>query len=193
MGAVSPGFRPPAPPRRSGGHLIIIALLVVVLIVVTAIFALIFGARMISHNISIHEQRSSSGKKVVNVQTPVGSINIHEGEPVDAVELGLPVYPGARQIRGHGVPRVWVDFPGLESVDVVAAHFETPDSIRAVQDYYQRQLNGHIAQFSDNDYNGKAIIRIKQGNQEKVVALRSGGHGTEITLLRVLHGSGEAN
>lgn len=199
MSTPPPIYRPPPPPRRSTGNLIAIALLIVALIVAGAILALIYGARMISHNITVQERRSATGNKEVSIKTPVGNINVHEGERVDATTVGLPVYPGARQIRDHNAPRVWVNLPGIESLDVVAAHFHTPDPIAKVKDFYQTQLNGQAqlkgesTNFTSKDSGSRFVLEMKRNNQEKVVALKRNGDGTEITLVRVLHGSGEAN
>ncbi|MGH9435635.1 MAG: hypothetical protein ACRD06_06515 [Terriglobia bacterium] len=192
MATAPPPYRPPLPPRRSSGHLLVIAVLILALIVVGVVLALVYGARTLSRNVKIQEQQSS-GNKEISIKTPLGNVNVDQGGYVDATIVGLPIYPGARQVRNNNAPRVWVNMPGIASVDVVAAHFDTPDSIAKVKDYYQSRLGGQITKLNATNSGNHIVLEIKHDNQEKVVVLKGSGDGTSITLVRVLHGAGEAN
>lgn len=184
----------PPPPRRSSSNAVLIALLVLVLIVAAGIAAIFYSARFITRNIAVHETKSAAGNKEVSIRTPVGNINVHENPIADPSTIGLPVYPGALAVKEDKTPRVSVSLSGIESVDVVAGHFHTPDSVDKVRNYYEAELNGQITKLTAEEGKRKIVFEMKQDHQEKIVALKgSEDGGTGITLVRVLHGSGEVN
>jgi hypothetical protein len=47
---------------------------------------------------NVHEGRTASGEKKVDISTPFGSLNVNTD--VDAKDTGLPVYPGAKRVTG---------------------------------------------------------------------------------------------
>lgn len=193
MSSTPPVDRPPAPPRRSSAHPVAIALLIVATIVVIAVIGIVYSVHIISHNIRVSEQQSSAGNKEVSIKTPVGNIHLNTSQNADPALVGLPVYPGASPTKDHDSPRFSLDLPGVANVDVVAAHFMTPDPVAKVEDYYQNQLKGRITKVTAEDSGRRITLEIKRDDEEKVVALKGTSEGTSITLVRVLHGAGEVN
>lgn len=190
----SPGFIPaPQPPRRASSRGVLIALLVLLLIFAGAAAAIFFGVRIISRSVSIRERRTAAGNKVVSINTPVGSLNVRQGGQVDPALIGLPVYPGAVRMKDKDSARVNLTLPGRETVGLVTAKFQTSDALVKVKSYYQSQLNGQITNTATEDFGQKIVFRIKRNHQERVVALKNSGGGTEITLVLVRHGTAEAN
>ncbi len=189
----TPPSAPPAP-GRSSNQAILIALLIIVLIVVVGVLAIFIGLRTILHNIAIHEQKTASGGNEVSINTPVGDIRIHQGAAVDAAMLGLPLYPGAHRVEDdHDSAHVRMNFPGEQSLNVLAAKFETSDPIAKVRTFYQDQWNSQMTRFTEKNSDGSMVFEIKQGNQEKIVVLKKAGDGTRISMVRILHGAEEAN
>lgn len=193
MSATPPVYRPPMPPRRSSGHLVAVALLIVALIVVVAIIGIVYSARVISRNIKVSEQQSAAGNKEVSIKTPVGNFHVNTSHNADAALVGLPLYPGASLTKEHDSPRFSLDLPGIANVDVVAAHYATPDSIGKVEDFYRNQLKGRVTKLNAEDSGRRISLEMKRDDEEKVVALKGTNEGTSITLVRVLHGTGEVN
>ncbi|MGH9378293.1 MAG: hypothetical protein ACRD1I_05785 [Terriglobia bacterium] len=187
-----PSPAPPRPPRQAS-HGVLIALLVLALIVVSAVAALIYGVRIISRNVSVHQYQAAGGSKEVSIKTPVGSIDVNQGQQTDPALLGLPVYPGAQRAVDKDSAQVNMDFPGQQTVGMATAKFQTPDAIERVAAYYRNQLSGQISKTTTEHYGQKIVFEIKRDYMEKVVALKTSGDGTEITLVRVRHGAAEAN
>lgn len=96
---------------------------------------------------SIHEQKSADNKdKKVDIQTPFGNLKVNN--KVDVAETGLPVYPGARQVRGDehdsNAANVNMSFGGF-SLKVVAVKFESDDSPEKVLDFYRDKVKAYGA------------------------------------------------
>lgn len=187
-----PGAAPIPPGRPPSSHGVLIALLVLALIVVCAVAALIYGVRIISQNVSVHHD----GQNQVSIKTPVGSIDVNQSA-VDPSLIGLPLYPGAERERDKDSANVNLDFPGGHdtgvAVNVATAKFETPDPLNKVSAYYHDQLGGEITKTTTGRNGLGVTFEIKRDPVEKVVALKTSGSGTEITLVRVRHGAAEAN
>lgn len=180
------------PPPRSPRHAILIALLILGLIVVVGILAIFIGLRALSHSFSVHE-RNVAGNKEVTIQTPAGNIEVHKNAHVDSTSLGLPVYPGARQVEDDHSARVSVNLPGQQTFGVVAAKFETADPIEKVRDFYHNQLGSRVTKFTVKNSTGEMVFEMKSDDQEKIVALKNTGSGTRISMVRILHSAHEAN
>lgn len=193
MSTTPPVYPPPVPPRRPSGHPVAIALLIVAMIVVIAIVGIVYSVHIISRNIRVSEQQSAAGNKEVSIKTPVGNIHVNTSRDADAALVGLPLYPGASPAKDHDSPHFSLDMPGITNVDVVAAHYVTPDSIGKVDDYYRDQLKGRITKINAEDSGRRIALELKRDDEEKVVALKGTSEGTSITLVRVLHGAGEVN
>jgi len=140
----------------------------------------------------VHVSEGSGGKKEVSVRTPVGSLEINKS--VNEASLGLPIYPGATRVQDNDHEgSVNMAFGGDKGVRLVVAKFETPDSIEEVRDFYQDRIGSQVTKFREKDDEGKTVFEIKHKDSERVVALKSVRGGTQIDLVRVEHGGGEAN
>ena len=86
----------------------------------------------------------SGGTAEVDVRSPVGSVSVRTN--VEPSDTGLPVYPGARLLRGHDdtpeSANVSVGGPWF-GVKVVAATFESDDTPEQIVDFYRREMASH--------------------------------------------------
>jgi hypothetical protein len=160
---------------------------------------------------SIHTSTSSgNGQKDVDIRSPFGSISVHNGT-VDAKEIGLPVYPGAKPRSGHDddgdSDNANVNISsGLFGVKVLVQKFETDDSPDKVLDFYQKPMGkyGKVIQCSgeyhsnfhhhdmdspvscDNISSGsEKELKVGTENDQHVVAVKPQGKGSEFTLVYV--------
>ena len=178
----------PPPPPRTSGNLVAIVLLVVGLIAVVGIMAIYLGVRVLSHSVNFKVNEGASGKKEVSIQTPIGSMKVTKD--TDPGFIGLPIYPGATRVQGHDSASVNLEFPGDEKVQVAAVKFETDDAIDKVRDYYKNQLGDSVTRFKNRDEQGQIVFEMKQHDEEKIVALKTEDSKTRISLVRVIHASG---
>ena len=185
--------RPPVPPQppRSGSNIVAIALLVLALIVLVSGIAVWTGLRFLSHNLRMQVEERGGRNKEVSINTPVGSIEVHHDVNEDS--LGLPIYPGATRVKDKDSAAVNLGFGGEASVQVLAAKFETSDSLERVKAFYKEHLGSEVTKFTDQGSDGKTTFEIKTHNLEKVVALEGGGSRTLIKLVRVSFGKNESN
>ena len=181
---------PPAPPR-TGSQLLAIALLALGLIVFVSVVTIWVGVRFLARGVSVNVDERGPGAKQVSIKTPVGSLAV--AQDVDEARLGLPIYPGAKQVKGHGSAQFDLDFASEANVRVTAAKFETPDDLDAVLTFYKERLGKDVTKLIEKDPEGKTVFEIKRSGQEKIVVLQAGGAGTEIQLVRVVHGASETN
>lgn len=154
---------------------------------------------------------SSSGDKKdnnVDIRTPFGSVSVHEGN-VDARDLGLPAYPGARMRQSRDDDdsdnaNVNVSSP-FGGVKVVVQKFETDDSPDKVLDFYQKPMGkyGKVIQCSGSyhgyHHHGKdepvscdnignsseKELKVGTENDQHVVAVKPAGKGAQFTLVYV--------
>jgi hypothetical protein len=168
-----------------------IALLVLALIVLASGIAVWTGLRFLSHNLRLQVDERGDGHKEVSINTPVGSIEVHH--EVDEDSLGLPIYPGAIRVKDKDSAAVNLGFGGEASVQVLAAKFETSDSLENVKAFYKEHLGSEVTKFTDRGLGGKTSFEIKTPNLVKVVALESAGNKTQIKLVRVSLGEHESN
>lgn len=187
--------QPPSPPMppKPASHLLAIVLLILALIVVASVAAIWMGARYLSRTVRVQVEEGAGGKKSVSVKTPVGTFGVRKDEVVDESKLGLPIYPGAVQVKGEDSASVSLDLPGAQNFRIVAAKFDTQDPADKVRDYYKQHLGNEVTKYTEKDSEWKTVFEIKHNDQEKVVAIRAYGAGTRIELVRVAHGRNEAN
>jgi hypothetical protein len=90
----------------------------------------------------IHVDKDANGQeKKVQVDTPFGGVHVNTDQ-TSAVDLGLPVYPGAEAVKGddkHKSADVHLGF-GEWELRVRAVSYETPDSKEKVTDFYKKAL-----------------------------------------------------
>lgn len=90
----------------------------------------------------VHVERSANGEdKNVQVDTPFGGVHVNTDQ-TSAADLGLPVYPGAEQVRGdekHKSADVHLGF-GEWEMRVRVVSYATPDSKEQVTAFYKKAL-----------------------------------------------------
>jgi hypothetical protein len=90
----------------------------------------------------VHVERSANGEdKNVQVDTPFGGVHVNTDQ-TSAADLGLPVYPGAEQVRGdekHKSADVHMGF-GEWEMRVRVVSYATPDSKEQVTAFYKKAL-----------------------------------------------------
>lgn len=184
---------PPTPAPQSGSHVVAIALMFLALIILVSVVALWTGFRILSHSVHVQVNDAGGDKKEVSIKTPFGGIEVNKDKAVSEISLGLPIYPGAVQSKNDDSAQVSLGFFGKENVKVVAAKFDTPDSIEKVTDFYHKRLGGEVTKFTQKDHEGKTVFEIKKSDNERVVALKNNGDGTRIELVHVSHGKEDTN
>jgi hypothetical protein len=193
MGSMAPGPSQPVQAKRSPAKVLLIVGLVLALVIAASVFTIYIGVRILSHNVSVREVHSAGGGKEVAISTPVGNLDIHHGASADPALLGLPVYPGAKRMADDGNASVRASFANQRLVGVLAAKFETPDSISKVRDFYHNQLNGLATRFVEKNSDGGSVFEIKSPDQEKIVALKPEWYGTRIELVKIIFGKNVSN
>ena len=185
--------QPPVPPQppRTGSHLLAIALLALGLIICVSVMTIWVGLRIISRGVSVNVDERGSGAKQVSIKTPVGSLEV--AKEVNEARLGLPIYPGATQVKDDSSATVNLAFGQEASLQVLAAKFQTSDELATVRDFYKQRLGSEVTKFVERSPEGKTVFEIKKSGQEKIVALQSQASGTRIELVRVTHGPRESN
>ncbi|HXH51102.1 MAG TPA: hypothetical protein VNM47_17320 [Terriglobia bacterium] len=193
--AISP--TPVQPPRKPlDKHVVWAILLVIAFIIASGIFMVWFGLRILSHGVQIKVTEAGSDSKVVTVRTPIGNFRIAKEQNASDLRLGLPVYPGAARATDSGDDNsvsLSFDLPNDTNLRIAAAKFNTPDSLSKVQDFYKKQLGGEVTKITRTDREGKVVIEMNYGEQDKVVSLRPHDGGTQIHLVRIFHGHTEPN
>lgn len=90
----------------------------------------------------VHVDKGKNGEdKTVQVETPFGGVHVNTDQ-VSASDLGLPVYPGAEQVRGddhHKSADVHMGF-GEWQLRVRAVSYESSDSKDKVAAFYKKAL-----------------------------------------------------
>ena len=163
--------RPPAapPPPRTGSHLLTISLLVLALIIVVSVLTVVIGIRFLARGVKVNVAEGEAGKKEVSIKTPVGSLEVTQD--VNEARLGLPIYPGAQRSQDQGSANVNIAFGNEGGVRVVAAKFQTADSLEKVRDFYKQRLGREVTKFTQRNREGHSVFEIKRKGQEKIVAI----------------------
>jgi hypothetical protein len=206
---------PPGPPR-SASNVVAIVLLSVGLVILLSVIAVWAGVRFIERGVKVHVSDASGNTKEVSIKTPFGGLEVHKNTGVNEASLGIPLYPGATQVKDQDSATVSLAFGGSNKFRIVAGKFETPDSLSKVRDFYQGRLtaqdgafehrskidsehddfdleSGEMGNFVGLDHEGKTVFKIKRKGEVRVVALKSDMDGTRVELVRVGKGSEEAN
>ena len=194
--------RPPVPPQappppvapqppRSGSNIVAIALLVLALIVLVSGIAVWTGLRFLSHSLSVQVKEKGGSQTDLAINTPVGSMQVHKN--VSADNLDLPIYPGAIRIRDKDSATVDFGFGGEAGVHIMAARFETRDSLEAVKSFYMEHLGTAVTKFTERGSIGKSSFEIKHQDLDRVVEIETQGGKTVIKLVRISVGKGESD
>jgi hypothetical protein len=161
---------------------------------------------------SVHEKRSDSGEKKVDISTPFGNIKVDTD--VDVKDTGLPVYPGAQRIESSennkDAANVNISVGGI-GVKVVAIKYRSDDPPDKVLGFYRPRMKDFGGKFLEckdaafTTYGGsdqdKEIscdhvrsgdsVELKAGLPDKqhIVAVKPKGSGSEFALVYVVkHG-----
>jgi hypothetical protein len=140
----------PVPPKGGGGALKIILIIVGILVLLGLIAGSVIA--YIGYRASRAVRVDANGN--TTVETPWGKVSTNNDTEKIARELGVPVYPGAKQLDGSGA----VAFG--DNLSFGNAEFETGDSLEKVQQFYKQQLP-------------KAIITPVDENQCAIQAVTS--------------------
>lgn len=166
---------------------------------------------LLACSVSVKDKDEGDKNSKVDIETPVGGI--HVNEEADVRDIGLPVYPGAKQKPktddGSKSANVNVSssFFGLK---VVAIEYVSDDSPQKVIAFYQDQLKkfGNVVQCrtdkQGNDLSvslsnrGSKEVTCKGDNSGKVVELKVGtednqrlvsvepsGNGSDFALVYI--------
>lgn len=115
------------------------ALRTVTAVVVSAFSALLLAA-LLGCGITVDDKDKKNQK--VDIQTPMGSLKVNT--KVDPKEIGLAIYPGARQVSAesdHNDSSANVNISSaMFGVKVIAAKFQTDDSPDKVLQFYRKEL-----------------------------------------------------
>ena len=112
---------------------------------------------------SVNVKKNGDGEDHnVDIQTPVGGI--HVSEDASARDIGLPIYPGAKQKEKDASgdnknANVNISGPGF-AVRVIAIDYVSTDSQQKVVDYYKDQLKkyGSVVQCNTGGHVGKIDV-----------------------------------
>jgi len=119
---------------------------------------------------SVNVKKNGDGEDHnVDIQTPVGGI--HVSEDASAGDIGLPVYPGAKQKEkdsggDNKNANVNISGPGF-AVRVIAIQYVSADPQQKVIDYYKDQLKkyGNVVQCQTGEHVGNVDVN-KHGDDK---------------------------
>ncbi len=163
-------------------------------------------------SISHHRDDSGNGNKDVDIRTPFGSLSVHEGGG-DVKETGLTPYPGAKEKKDsshdrHGSGNVNIS-SSLLGLKVVALKFDSDDTPDKVLSFYRKDMgkygkvadctSGFTMSFHHHDQDAdvscddqggmghdyKEILKVGTRNNQRIVAVKPSGNGSEFTLVYV--------
>jgi len=140
---------------------------------------LVGGGLFLAHNIKVHEARDGHD---VQVETPFGSVHVQHGKSGNAASIGIPIYPGAKQLKDGG--SAMVDLSGLigdKDFQVIAGKWQTDDPIDKVEKFYEDKYPG----MNVSRHHGHVEMHSGKGHGQRVIALRDRDGSTEISLASV--------
>lgn len=183
--------QPSEPPRLSDKHTIGMAVVIIGLIIGSAIIMIWIGLRFLV-GVRANQAAGNEGSgQALTIKTPMGLLNVQED--VNRARLGLPLYPGAALARTSGSATINLQLPNDEMLRVLAARYQTRDSIEQVSKFYSQQLRQQGLRLQPQDHEGKTVFEFKQGDEDNIVAIERQGDQTWIQLARILHGAAGPN
>ncbi len=139
----------------------------------------VFSGLFLAHSIKVHESRTGND---VQVDTPFGSIHVQHHGNGTSESAGMPMYPGAKPLRGSDTATVDLsEFFGNNDLHIVAGKWETSDPIDKVQKYYEDKF----PDMSVVHHTGKVEMHSVNKHGKRIVVLCERGAGTEISLASV--------
>jgi len=174
----------PQPPRKSNNAVWWILGILGGGFAILILLGLVVAAMFIRH-VRVNE----AGKKV-EIETPVGSLELKSG---DERSTGLPIYPGATPEKSDNA-NIQVSLPQGQSVGVATEKYLTLDDLEKVTAWYVKRLgssfrreeHGYVAHSSVHTEVNDADVAFVSETSEgaRVVALKKTDAGVEISLLR---------
>lgn len=168
-------------------------------------------AAMAGCSITTHKDTSTGKEKDVDIRTPFGSISVHK-DSSGAKETGLSLYPGAqlkKDLDEHeGSANVNISSP-LFGIKVVAVKYQSDDSPEKVLAFYRKDMarygnvvdctGGFNMSFHHHDRDAevtceghggpdrryKEELKVGTENNQRVVAIKPNGNGSEFALVYV--------
>lgn len=133
-------------------------------------------------------QRQDQDNNGVILRTPSGGFEV--SGKVKASQIGLPVYPGAKQVtdkaKDNGSLTFNLSRTGKPDVHFLVAKFETQDGVDQVRDFYKKKLGRDVTKFTEKTDDGGTAFEMRKGDQQrKYVQIKTKEGGTEIDLVRI--------
>jgi hypothetical protein len=131
---------------------------------------------------TVHEDRTASGEKKVDISTPFGKLNVNTD--VDPKDTGLPVYPGAQRVPGSehdkDAANVSLSVGGI-GLKVVAIKFRSNDPPDKVLAFYRPKMKEFGGKFLECQQEG--FVTYNHGHDSKEITCDTGSHnGTNMEL-----------
>jgi hypothetical protein len=129
---------------------------------------------------TVHEGRSASGEKKVDISTPFGDLKVNTD--VDAKDTGLPVYPGARRLTGDDKDKDAANVNlsiGAVGLKVVAIRFRSDDPPDKVLAFYRPKMKEFGGKFLECQQEG--FVTYNHGDDSKELTCDT-HHGTNMEL-----------
>ncbi|HET9182845.1 MAG TPA: hypothetical protein VFP59_11980 [Candidatus Angelobacter sp.] len=164
--------------------------------------------------VSTHDENGKNGKeaKDVDIRTPFGSLRVRKG-PIDPKETGLAAYPGAQQETStndddNSSANVNIS-SSLFGMKLSVLKYQTDDSPEKVLSFYRKQMShygkvidctgGFNMSFhrhdkdsevtcddqGDGSHSYKQELKVGTKNNQRIVAVKPSGKGTEFVMLYV--------
>ncbi|MBZ5631413.1 MAG: hypothetical protein LAO06_21375 [Acidobacteriia bacterium] len=131
---------------------------------------------------SIHEGRTESGEKKVDIRTPFGDLKVNTD--VDVKDTGLPVYPGAQRVtktdNDKDAANVNIS-SGAFGLKVVAIKFRSDDPPSKVLDFYRPKMKAFGGKLLECQQQG--FVTYNHVDDSKEITCDKGSHlGTNVEL-----------
>src|SRR6478735_9166829 len=158
-------------------------------------------------SVTTHE-KDNGRKDDVDIRTPFGSLSVKEGS-TDIKDTGLALYPGARATKDdddrHHSANVNIS-SSLFGLKVVALKFQSDDPSDKVLAFYKKDMGkyGNVVDctggfnmnfhhhdkdaevtcdnHSGSEHGYKEELKVGTENNQRVIAVKPNGNGTEFTL-----------
>jgi len=148
---------------------------------------------------SVDRQKKGNTDKV-EVQTPVGDLNVTSRKEAQPSDVGLAGYPGARPIsdEGQGSAQAHIAMPFL-NLKMAGVKFESSDPPQKILEFYRHELGRYgqvkeehrgssstnIQGFSWRSTPDQVTLSAGPGDTTHVVAVQPEGSGSKFALLYI--------
>jgi hypothetical protein len=131
---------------------------------------------------TVHEGRTASGEKKVDISTPFGNLNVNTD--VDVKDTGLPVYPGAQRVADNENDKHAANVnisSGAFGLKVVAIKYRSDDPPDKVLAFYRPKMKAFGGKFLECQQEG--FVTYNHGDDSKEITCDTGSHhGTNMEL-----------